>query len=242
MQIQIKNSEEFHSLLTVLLGELVDARIHLTLYKDLVKSYEEYAVEFGQSWTFWSLTLSAHLDAVHLRLCKAYDQYEKSNPTLNLRNLLHTIEANLHLFDEPNFRERLKGNPFVDSLAEGQVRPDPAQLAADVARVSSSDARVRKLIVWRNNFFAHRSPDDVLNRKPLAINFPISLGDIEALVNDGIIIANRYSILFNATSHASGIIGSDDYLNVLKAVREHVQNYKRQIEEERKRLSVANGR
>jgi len=107
MQIQIKNSGEFHSLLTALLDELVDARTHLTLYKDLVKAHDEYATEFSQSWTFWSLTLSAHIDAVHLRLCKAYDQHEKGNPTLNLRNLLHTIEANLYLFDEANFRARL---------------------------------------------------------------------------------------------------------------------------------------
>jgi HEPN superfamily AbiU2-like protein len=50
----------------------------------------EYAVEFRQSWTFWFLTLGAHLDAVLHRLCKAYDQYGSGNPTVNLRNLLDT--------------------------------------------------------------------------------------------------------------------------------------------------------
>jgi hypothetical protein len=42
------------------------------------------------------------MDATLLRLCKAYDLYE-GKPSLNLRNFLETIEANLHFFEEPSF-------------------------------------------------------------------------------------------------------------------------------------------
>jgi hypothetical protein len=70
------------------------------------------------------MTLSAHMDATLLQLCKAYDLYD-GKPTLNLRNFLETIQANLYLFDEPNFRERLKENAFVDSLAAAPSEAQP---------------------------------------------------------------------------------------------------------------------
>src|ERR1035438_323928 len=162
MQIKIQNSEEFLRLLNALVDELVASQIHFKLRQDLYAAMPEYSEEFGQSWTFWSLTLEAHMDAVVHRLCRAYDQRGGSPPSLNLRNLLDTIEANLHFFDEEDFRHRLKGNPFVESLAETARRPDPAQLAIDKESVSSSGGRVRNLVVWRNEFFAHRNSAHVL--------------------------------------------------------------------------------
>src|SRR5271165_6903785 len=110
MRIRVADSKEFRRLIDALGDELVDAKIHFKLYQDLVAAIPEYRDEFSQSWTFWSLTINAHLDAAALRLCKAYDQYGNNKPTLNLRSLLDTINENLKLFDEPNFRERLKEN------------------------------------------------------------------------------------------------------------------------------------
>src|SRR5690349_13325044 len=118
MEINIKNADEFRRLLTALLDELVDAQFCFSLHQNLAKATHEYATEFSQSNTFWQHTFAALMDAVMLRLCKAYDQFERFKPApLNLRNFLHTIEANLNIFDEPNFRQQLKGNAFVDSLA-----------------------------------------------------------------------------------------------------------------------------
>jgi hypothetical protein len=50
--------------------------------------------------------------------------------------LVSLIKANLHLFDEPNFRERLKDSAFVDSLAADVRRPDSSQLEKDLESVS----------------------------------------------------------------------------------------------------------
>jgi HEPN superfamily AbiU2-like protein len=116
MQINVSDSAEFKRLLEALVDELIDARDHFRFHQDFDAAIPEYQAEFNQSPAFWTFTLSAHMDATLLRLGKAYDLYE-GKPSLNLRNLLETIEANLHFFDEPSFRERLKNNPFVDSLA-----------------------------------------------------------------------------------------------------------------------------
>src|SRR6267378_3311237 len=116
MKIDVSDSAEFKRLLEALVDELIDARDHFRLHQDLDAAIPEYGVEFNQSPVFWNMTRSAHMDATLIRLFKAYDLYE-GKPSLNLRNFLETIKAHLHLFDEPNFRERLKENAFVDSLA-----------------------------------------------------------------------------------------------------------------------------
>lgn len=132
MKIDVYDSSEFKGLLEALVNELIDAREHFRLHRDLDAAMPDYQAEFNRSAAFWSLTLSAHMDAALLRLCKAYDLYE-GKPSLNLRNFLETIEANAHFFDEPNFRERLKDNAFVDSLAKDSRKPDPAQLRKNLA-------------------------------------------------------------------------------------------------------------
>jgi hypothetical protein len=53
-------------------------------------------------------------EAAVLRFCRIYDQEDSAN---HLHGLLLTIREDLVLFDEAHFRERLKHNPHVDSLA-----------------------------------------------------------------------------------------------------------------------------
>ena len=217
-------------MLTALLDDLVDARFHFSLHQNLARATEEYATEFAQSPTFWGLTFVAHIDAVVLRLCRAYDTHERF--ALNLRNLLDTIEANLSIFDEPNFRQRLKGNAFVDSLAAELKPPDQAQLQEDIERVSDSDPLVHKLVMWRHNYIAHRSSHFALNPKKFDAQYPLSFAEIDALLNRALEIGNRYSLLFDASVHATLMVGRDDYRSILKAVREHVEASAHRLEED----------
>ena len=223
-------------MLTALLDDLVDARFHFSLHQDLANATEEYATELAQSPTFWGLTLSAHMDAVLLRLCRAYDTYEHT--ALNLRNLLDTIQEHLNIFDEPNFRQRLKGNSFVDSLAAELKPPDQAQLQKDVDVVSDSDPLVHKLVMWRHNYIAHRNSHFTLNPKKFDAQYPLLFAEVDVLITRALEIGNRYSLLFDATAHATLMVGRDDYLNVLKAVREHVEAYERRLDEEWKQLGI----
>jgi hypothetical protein len=116
MKIDVKDSAEFKRLLEALVDELIDAHDYFKLHQDLNAAIPDYQVEFNQSAGFWTFTLSAYMDATLLRLCKAYDLYE-GKPSLNLRNFLETIEANLHFFEGQSFRQQLKESAFVDSLA-----------------------------------------------------------------------------------------------------------------------------
>ena len=236
MKLKLNNAEQFRHLLTTLLDDLVDARFHFSLYQSLAKATEQYATAFSQSPTFWGLTLKAHIDAVLLRLCRAYDTYPHS--ALNLRNLLETIQANLSIFAEPNFRQRLKGNAFVDSLAAELKPPDHTQLQKDVSAVSVSDPVVSKLVKWRHNYIAHRNSYYALNPKMFNSQYPLLFAEIDTLLKRALEVGNRYSLLFDASAHSTMMVGQDDYLNILKAVREHVEADQRRLEEEWNRLGI----
>lgn len=232
MNLKIKDAAEFKSLLHALASELVDGRIHFRLYSDLKASVQKYHTEFNQSGTFWSLTCQAHLDASIFRLCKIYDKHSK---TLNLQNFLDTIENNISIFDEENFRERLKGNSFVDSLAKDSRKPDTTQLVADRNYVSDKNPLVKNLTEWRNNFFAHRSARHVMTKRDLSQECPLTVEIVDELLAEGMTILNRYSSLFEASTYSTQIVGHDDFLYVLESIRQRLAQHEKQFQEEMKR-------
>lgn len=129
MEIRIKSGEELDTLLNALSRDIVDSNIYYRLFSGLHSSIAEHPDETRESNTFWWLVMQATKEAYLFRLCRVFDQ---NNTSLNLVNLLDTIKSNLHLFEEPHFRERLKDNAFVDSLAEGVRIPAVEELRADI--------------------------------------------------------------------------------------------------------------
>jgi hypothetical protein len=237
MRINISNADEFERLLNALCDEAVTAYIHFRLYSDLEAARTQYAIAFRQSWTFWSLTFQAHWDTTLFRLCKIYDQHTSS---LNLINLLDTIEDNIDIFDVENFRERLKGNPFVDSLAAGAERPDLAKLKEDKNSVSDSHPSVKALMFWRNNFFAHRSAKHVAKEKDLADHYTFDNSTVESLLKNAMRILNNYSILFRASSYSTQIVGYDDYKNILQTISDVVKGNEEKLKVELEKMRQRN--
>ena len=238
MEIIISNSAEFKRLLEALVDELIDAHDHFRLHQNLDAAIPDYGVEFNQSPAFWTMTRSAHMDATLIRLCKAYD-LSGDKPNLNLRNFLETIEANLHLFDEPNFRERLKENAFVDSLAAQPRKPDATQLQKDLESVNKSDPLVKKLTTWRHCYIAHRSRTSALSPKAFTEQNPILFSEIKALIDNGLRIVNFYSGLFSASHHAS--LEAKDYKYLLDAVRRDLERREAQIQKDYAAMRAASG-
>jgi hypothetical protein len=234
MGLKIKSSDEFDKLLNALANELVNANIFFKLHIDLKSATTEYNREFSQSATFWSLTFQAHLDAALFRLCRIYDTYHTSN---SLSNLLDTIKENLHIFDEANFRERLKDNPFVDSLAQYARKPDVKQLEANIEYTSENNSLVKNLIVLRNNIFAHRSAGNIIKGKNLSVAHPLTIDNISELLEKGVSILNHYSNLFRALSHSTQIVGHDDYKYVLSCIKSDLIRHEEEFQAELKKYS-----
>jgi hypothetical protein len=237
MKLKIKSSEEFERLLDSLANELVNANIYFKLHSDLIASIPVYEKELNESSTFWTLTFQSHLDAALFRLCRVYDTHPKSN---SLANLLDTIKANLYIFDEMNFRERLKDNPFVDSLAQSARKPDLKQLDEDREYASENNPLVNTLLIWRNNIFAHRNAKNITRKKNLVVEYPFSKNNVSDLLKKGISILNHYSGLFRAVSHSTQIVGHDDYKHVLSYIRAGLKYREEKIETEIRKYQKGN--
>jgi hypothetical protein len=212
--IRIKDSKDFDLLLEALVFDYVYAE---SIFRERVSLFYDLTARpklFEAAKTFWTLTLRAHDDAVLLRLCRMYDQDRAS---LNLRRLLLTIKDNLHVFDEADFRQRFKGDPFVDSLAASADRPDSAQLDEDLQSMSNSDPLVAKLDHSRNRVIVHKDPRNILGRLDSADTNPLTEEDVTALLRRADTILNqRYRRLFKGNAMWRVIEGIGDYKNLLK--------------------------
>lgn len=229
MKIEIESAKQFEDLLTALAQEVVDANIHWHLLQDLKGKAEEYSRELNESATFWSQTFQAHLQATIFILIRVYDGNSK---VLSLRNLLDTIEANITIFDKENFKERLKDNVFVESLAEDVRKPNAEQLGKDIEFSSDQNEVVNKLQIWRGNLFAHKSAKNVLSGKDITSEYPLNTNDIGILVKGSIDILNRYSQLFKAETYSTQMIGHDDYQFVLDSLRYKLKAMKKELEDD----------
>ena len=212
----VVSESAFNTLLTSLTRDTVTASIHWRLCKDLWGSVPEFIKELNQSPAFWTHTFAAHREVALFRLGRLYDQ---QCGALSLPRFVDIITSNQHWFDDDRFRERLKDNPFIDSLAQGARRPDESILAEDAARVSEkSDPLVNRLLAIRNRVLAHRDPRVVLGTVPDPSG-AIDNADIDTLLDRAATILNRYGVMFRAGSSLMSIVGQDDFRYVLEHVR-----------------------
>jgi len=229
MKIKIQSGDELNKLLDALAYEIVDAQIYHKLFCDLVDSIPAHKREFQQSNTFWGLTIVSLKEARLTRLCRVFDQESSS---LNLVNLLETIQANLHLFEESHFRKRLQDNAFVDSLAESDRVPSKQQLSDDIEYASCRNPLVKELMIWRNNIVAHRGVKLSLGKKQVLQQNSLSPQEIEELLDQSLKIFNRYLSLYRASTWSRQVIGHDDYQSLLKFLRLGLQKWDEDIEKE----------
>lgn len=213
--IRIKSSAEFDYLIKGIAQDIVDASVHFRFHQDLNEAIPEFVSELNQSPAFWNLTVSAQLDATLLRLFRVYDSHAAS---LSLTRLLLTIESNITIFDTPEFRERMKDSPFLESLSTEPRVPDPAELRANISLVSQMDPLVKRLLEWRHNVGAHKNPRETLSPNSV-VTAPLTYEEIETLLERAVAILNKYSLLFGALAYSTSMIGADDYEYVLDCVR-----------------------
>jgi hypothetical protein len=224
MRLQVSNSTEFERLLDGLAADVLDAGYHLQLRMALDKAVPEYQREFNQALAFWHLTFNAHNAAAMAHLSRAYDQRPDS---LCLLNLLDTIADNLDLFGPPT--QGSHPPPVINPKA---ACADLDQLKRDRLAVSPSDPLVKRLMALRGNAFAHRNAANTIQRLGLQGRFSLSYADLEALWELATVITNRYSKLFRHQTWATSLVGQDDYMSVLSAIRRDIDHQEALIRQE----------
>lgn len=231
--LHLNADADFRILLEALQSEIGAAADSFKLHQDLLRATRTHSTEMAQSWTFWSLAIRALGDSAIVRLCRVYDHQKDA---LSLGRFLRLVEARPDLFDSDKFRERLKGNPYVESLAARPRRPDPKQVARDLRFVhAKTNAVVRRLVAARDKIYGHRDPDVVTGQQPI----PLLLArDIKTLLARGRRILNRYSELSMASVFAERMVGHDDYKAVFRAVREAVRRHDKEIARQARLVGV----
>ena len=218
--IEVTNSSEFKRLIQALSLDITSAAIHYRKFKRLLTTLNENPDVEANARTFWSLTLEGALTMCLQALCRAFDQ-EKTG--LHLVNWLRTIEANSHLFSETNFRERLKENSFVESLAAETKQPDPNVLKSDIEACSAKDPLVRTLVIHRGNRIAHRNAKNIVEEFDIDTDHPLGYSEIETLIDRAVSVLNRYSAMFDANTYSTSMIGEDDYEYVIESIKGQIQ-------------------
>jgi len=216
MKSQNFSEEEFWSLTQSIADTAINAAIHYRLYRDLVESVEAYPREMNEARAFWTLTFISHRDTAITQLCRVYDSEDRS---VSLPHWLKFIGQNAQMFEEASFRRRLAENRFVDELASKPRIPDATQLASDAKFVSMSNPLVQRLIILRNNVFAHQSVAHALNGREFLRQYELEATDMWALIDGAREIVNRYSSLFIANIFSDRMVGHEDYTGVLEALR-----------------------
>ena len=234
MEIKISEEDELNELLNSLAQDIIATSNYHRLYSDLLDSRKDYTREFSQSPAFWSLIWDSLSGDRMIRLCRIFDQESKS---LNLINLVDTIKANMHFFEEEPFRERLKGNAFVDSLAEVGRIPNENQIEEDILFASEKNPTVKKLIIWRNNVIAHKRAKVSLGKSTIMEDNPLTREEIETLITECFVIFNRYSSLYKAEHLSGKMVGHDDYKSLLDFIRRGLQKWDEDIAREYQRFN-----
>jgi len=211
MTVRIKTPDDFDRMLKALASDVVDAAIHLRLYKNLREAVPEYVRELNQSPAFWNLTFAAHFDAVLARLARAYDQHSSS---LSLLTLVDSVSQ----------APRSPGTPTVSI--------DSAELRRDRQSVSPKDPLVKRLVSLRGNIFAHRNAANVIDSLGLEVRFGFSMQELDELSDRAVAILNRYGQILRRNTWSTKMVGHDDYLGVLKSVRAAVLAYEQSIEQQ----------
>ncbi len=208
MTLEIPDFQALNRMLDGLSDDIVDAGVHLRLYADLVSDVEEFGREFNQTPAFWMLTFGAHIDAVHARLMRAYDQ---GSDVLSLPRFLGWLQQTAGTHEPPL---------------------DAAEVAEDRKLTIATDPLVKKLVSLRGNVFAHRNAANVVEAMRLEERFGLTLAELTELVERGRDLLNRYSSHVASVSWATDMVGRDDYRHLLLAVRASCERADADIEQE----------
>lgn len=213
MTINIHSPKDMEKLMESLHREVIDAQHFLKLYQLLTASIDEFADAFALSNTFWHYALRGLKETGMYTLCRLF---ETQKSALNLPNFLKLIKDNREYFSEEYFRDRLKDNPHLENLAQCNRIPTAKEIDDDLNLVTIANPLVKKIVMWRNNIYAHKGASSVLNGYSTLKENDFTDEEIQELIDTAFHVYNKYLGLFRAATWSRMLLGEDDYRSLLK--------------------------
>jgi len=210
----------FIDMMNVVVENLVFAHYHSQLARKL--DTQDFLKIFSLAPCFWRLTLLAHNHTGVLRLCRAYDQDKTCS--ISLSKIINVIKSNYHNWNCSRVLEQ-------------------EQLSLDSEEVSQSNALVKKLVKLRDQVVTHSDKKEALmylkclnkyedqeidqaelRRVSVSVFEELeksrqekpSWDEVQLLINRGIEICNRYSVIVGEPTVALSYKELDDYQNIVE--------------------------
>jgi hypothetical protein len=191
--------------------EIQNAHIQYKLFSDLRKNIKGYHREFNNSPAFWGVTIRALQMGAISSLCRVYDPDSQG---ANLRQLLSKLR-------NINMTPCGDQNPLTTK-----------QILRDEKKVDRHDPLVKKLLWQRDNIYAHRKLKNVQKGTICPESYTLSGDELPRLLRRAKWIINRYGQIYLRNTWSMDIVGHDDYLYVLRALKKWRQDYVRELEKE----------
>ncbi len=226
-----KEDKKLDKAIDLLMKDLSEALIYNKLIKDIIIEVTDNKKILNESNTFWFLTIQALKDARMIRLCRIFDE---DNITISMINLLEAVKGNANLFSNDNFQNRLKDNPFIESLSAQDRQIDVIKLEEEIKKINENET-IKKIFFLRNNFIAHKNLKiglegfNQLKSSHLEID---EIDEIDEILNFAFDTINSYNYLFKATTWSKTIIGHDDFKGLINFFNIGFEKYKEDIENE----------
>jgi|ERR1051325_4524223 hypothetical protein len=200
---EIETSEQFKTLLNTICQDLGRVLDKWTLFNGLMDAQRgAFTKALSQSQSFWSMVEGALIEATLFGLCRAYDDHLEA---LTLRTIIRTLQR------RPAFLTDL---PVISD----------ERLQADLKAVDRRESQtVKHLLIWRDNLYAHRNAQKIIDGTIYGDKYPITYDDVNALLDNGFRIVNGYSAELFRVSNLPKMIGADDYLDVLQTLQADVE-------------------
>src|SRR6266550_2380130 len=196
---EIQTADQFKTLLNTICQDLGRTLDPWRLFNKLNEARRgQFTKALSQSQSFWSVVESSLLSSVVFGLCRAYDDHLEA---LTLRTVIRTLQG------KPAF---LTGLPVITDQ----------RLQADLETVDRRQSQtVKHLLIWRDNLYAHRNAQKIIDGTVFGDKFSITYDDVGALIDNGFRIVNGYSADIFGVSNRREMIGADDYLAVLRTLQ-----------------------
>ena len=184
------------------------ANTHLYFFRQLTAAEQGACKkEFYKSLDFWGYTISAHIQATVVHLCRVYDTHGRhaGGSTLHLLRFVQDIgQSKLTHVEHALHESDLK---FLQKAKrETGATPHPA---------------VAKLRAWRNSLVAHRDYDwSLTGIGEFLKQYPVDLEEIQFLIDRGFQILDHWKRYCGCEGEIKRLAGGKDgYKSVLDALR-----------------------
>ncbi|HLH00983.1 MAG TPA: hypothetical protein VKX49_32060 [Bryobacteraceae bacterium] len=199
--IRPHSGTEFDSVIEHLTHEAYRARCRWDVLVAIEEAFDEYALEFNQTPSFWELTRRALQDDLLVRLGRLYDPHPVAT---SLGNLLQTLKATVS-----------RGGSVVPAYITTLCGAD---LDTDLASISDQDNVIAKLLKVRHEYLAHRGKQHVKKGTFTAIP-TLAEHELGRLVHKPIDLLVKYRRYLGYPLISWGHHEVDDLRQLLKLVR-----------------------